>query len=140
MASEHFSASRPGLMWEHTRNIQAHTSDIDRLAREIAAVSATIENTRKQYNAVLAERDQYRDQAKQAEIRLGEVQRVVSRYAVVEEPVVASDGFTYERKVIQTYLTECRASKSEAISQQTKEVLTETLLPNQSLRKFIDLL
>ena len=127
------------LFWETSQSIQGTPMNIERLTREIATMSNQVESSRCQYNDVLAERDQLKDQAKVAEQRLTEVQRVVARYAVVEDPVVASDGFTYERRVIKQYLEDCRSSKSEAISQQTKEVLNDTLVSNHSLRKLVDL-
>ena len=127
------------LFWETSNNIQSTPMNVDRLLREVATMSQQVESSRLSYNDVLAERDQLKEQAKVAEQRLTEVQRVVARYAVVEDPVVASDGFTYERRVINQYLEDCKSSKSEAISQQTKEVLNDTLVSNHSLRKLVDL-
>jgi hypothetical protein len=113
---------------------------VTQLQAQLSQLNQAAENVRAAFNAVCSERDALRQHVQNASRRLGEVQRVVSRYAVVEDPVVASDGFTYERKVIEAYLAECRESKSEGISQQTKEVLSNTLLANQSLRKLVDLL
>eukprot|EP00760_Papus_ankaliazontas_P038882 PhM_4_TR9391/c0_g1_i1/m.65205 len=82
---------------------------------------------------LIAERDECRQQ-------LAHIHRVVSRYAAVQDPVVASDGFTYEKRVLQQYLDDCRNAQQTAISQQTKEVLQDTLYPNESLKKFVELL
>jgi hypothetical protein len=68
------------------------------------------------------------------------IHRVVSRYASVTDPVVASDGFTYEKKILQQYLDDCKQAGQSAISQQTKDILQETLYPNESLKKFVELL
>ena len=110
------------------------------LQSQVATLTAASEALRASYNQVNQECNALRNQVRESAHRLEDVQRVVSRYAVVEEPVVASDGFTYERKVIEQYLNECRQSKSDAISQQTKEVLTDTLLANMSLKKLVELL
>mmetsp|Transcript_75638 Transcript_75638/g.87960 ORF Transcript_75638/g.87960 Transcript_75638/m.87960 type:complete len:348 (-) Transcript_75638:293-1336(-) len=99
-----------------------------------------IENTRLAYNRLIDERDAKYEQLMEAENRLAEVQRIVQRYTVVMDPVVASDGFTYERSVIQQYLEECSMTNTSAYSQQTKEVLQDVLIPNQSLKKLVDLL
>jgi len=131
---------------EHKAFQEAHQAatnmqdTVAQLQQQLAQLHNAAKVTKAAYSSVCAERDQLRSSVENAQKRLGDVQRVVARYAVVEEPVVASDGFTYEKRVIEKYLEDCREMKSEAISQQTKEVLTDTLRSNQSLRKLVDLL
>lgn len=110
------------------------------LLEQIKALSRAVDAVHSHYSAVVAERDQYQEMLQAAEGRLGEVQRVVQRYTIVQEPVVASDGFTYERRIIKSYLDECQRSGVSPISQQTQSELTSTLVPNQSLKKLVDLL
>ena len=98
------------------------------------------EYTKQNYYRVVRERDILRDCLVQAEQRLADVQRIIGRYTAVSEPVVASDGFTYERSTIQRYLDDCRASNVAAVSQQTKEPLSDVLVSNQSLKRLVELL
>lgn len=121
-------------------SMKQHDRNIPRMMDMIGNLQETLEATRVAYNNMIADRDAKRQQLVAAEGRLAEVQRVVQRYIVVQEPVVASDGYTYERSVIQQYLEECEASDASAYSQQTKEVLKDVLIPNQSLKKLVDLL
>ena len=134
----------PKLLWDISRTLSDHFSGhqkaLPRMMQMIKDLQATLEETRVAYNQVLQDRDQKRQQLAAAEGRLGDVQRVVQRYTVVQEPVVASDGYTYERGTIKQYLDECEATETHAYSQQTKEVLTDTLIPNQSLKKLVELL
>jgi hypothetical protein len=132
------------MVWEAMNNISdswhQHASATDRVSHQVTTMQKSTESTRNAYNQAVAERDALRQQLQSAENRLAEVQRVVQRYAVVQEPVVASDGFTYERNVIQQYLDDCQRETQPAISQQTKEELGPNLVPNQSLKKLVELL
>lgn len=132
------------LAWECTDylsdKIGQHSQSLPHLMRIMKDLQKTLDKTRTAYNQALQERDDERARLQEAENRLESVQRVVQRYAGVQEPVVASDGFTYERNVIQQYLSECKSTETNAYSQQTKEVLTNSLVPNESLKKLVDLL
>ncbi len=132
------------LLWDNCRVLNDHFSShqkaLPKMMQMIKDLQATLEETRVAYNQVLQDRDAKRVQLVASEARLADVQRVVQRYTVVQEPVVASDGFTYERSTIKQYLDECEAAETHAYSQQTKEMLTETLIPNQSLKKLVELL
>jgi hypothetical protein len=111
-----------------------------KMSDQIQALVRSIESVQAHYQAVAAERDNYSSLLNVAEGRMAEVQRVVQRYTIVQEPVVASDGFTYERRIIKQYLDECLRSGVSPISQQTQGELSSTLVPNQSLKKLVELL
>lgn len=143
----HFQKNPPGdnaLAWEAcdyvNDKVAGHNQSLPHLLRILKDMQKTLDRTRVAYNQVLQDRDDERAKLQEAENRLGSVQRVVQRYAGVQEPVVASDGYTYERSVIQQYLSECKSTETNAYSQQTKEVLTNNLVPNESLKKLVDLL
>jgi predicted transcriptional regulator len=121
-------------------SMRQHDRNMARMMPMIANLQEILESTRVAYNTMIADRDAKRQLLVAAEGRLAEVQRVVQRYIIVQQPVVASDGYTYERNVIQQYLEECEENNASAYSQQTKEVLKDTLIPNQSLKKLVDLL
>ena len=122
------------------QSLSVHTDSANALRQQLYLLQSALERTMTMYNDVLRERTAAEEQLKSAEQRMQEVQRVVQRYSVVEDPVVASDGFTYERRVIQHYLEDCKEGAVEARSQQTQTVLTETLVANQSLKKLVELL
>lgn len=145
--AQHYGKAPPNdnaLAWEAseyvTDKIGNHSQSLPHLMRILKDMQKTLDRTRVAYNQALQDRDDERAKLQEAESRLGSVQRVVQRYAGVQEPVVASDGYTYERNVIQQYLSECKSSETNAYSQQTKEVLTTSLVPNESLKKLVDLL
>ncbi|CUI14130.1 RNA-binding protein, putative [Bodo saltans] len=144
MEAGHHADDKQFLLWNAGQflgdSMKQHDRNMLRMVPMIANLQEILENTRVAYNAMIADRDAKRQLLVAAEGRLAEVQRVVQRYIIVHEPVVASDGYTYERSVIQQYLEECEENNASAYSQQTKEVLKETLIPNQSLKKLVDLL
>ena len=132
------------LVWDVSSGVfdawHRHQQSMESMTNCIGQLQQAIENTRQAYNQVLQERDQLRQRLVSAENNLSDVHRVIQRYTAVQDPVVASDGFTYERQVIQQYLDDCTEAGIEAYSQQTKEVLDGNLIPNQSLKKLVELL
>ncbi|KAH8620819.1 hypothetical protein ERJ75_000025400 [Trypanosoma vivax] len=63
------------------------------------------------YDVVVEERDYIKRSLDEAEQRIAEVQNLLQRYTAVSDPVVASDGYTYEREAITNYLNECKKRK-----------------------------
>ena len=130
------------LAWQTTdfvnRAMNENSRSVASLARCLRDMTATLERTRIAYNQALQARDDKRNQLVKSEARLMEVRKVVGRYAGVKDPVVASDGFTYERQVIEDYLKECQTNETDAYSQQTREVLSPTLHSNSSLKKLVE--
>jgi hypothetical protein len=122
------------------REAHGYEDKSTKLFQQIQNLQRAVQSAKDGYDALARERDQFNALLVQAEGRLNEVQRVVQRYTVVQEPVVASDGFTYERRVIKQYLDECQRSNIAPISQQTQQELNATLIPNQSLKKLVELL
>ena len=122
------------------REAHGYEDKASKIFQQIQQLQRAVAGAKEGYDALVRERDQFNSLLVQAEGRLGEVQRVVQRYTVVQEPVVASDGYTYERRVIKQYLDECQRSGVAPISQQTQQELNATLIPNQSLKKLVELL
>jgi hypothetical protein len=122
------------------REAHGYEDKANKVFQQIQQLQRAVAFAKEGYDALVRERDQFNSLLVQAEGRLNEVQRVVQRYTVVQEPVVASDGFTYERRVIKQYLDECQRSGVAPISQQTQQELNATLIPNQSLKKLVELL
>ena len=54
-------------------------------------------------------------------------------FDVMADPVVASDGHSYEREAIRGFL-----GGANALSPITREVLTDVLVPNRALRSRIE--
>lgn len=120
--------------------LQQYEAVCTRLNQQINALTRAVESMHTAYNQVTREKEAYTSQLQSAEARLSEVQRVVQRYAIVTSPVVASDGYTYERDTIKAYLDDCKNTNTRATSQQTHTELGSTLIPNHSLKKLVDLL
>ena len=67
--------------------------------------------------------------------------RIIERFSAVTDPVVASDGYTYERKDILKYFDDCKRTSTTARSHLTQEDLKEDLLvPNFSMKRMLTLL
>jgi len=134
----------PAMAWDVAPQLREQWQQYyiagERMAATIDHLQRAAEHTRVSYNKLVEERDALREQLASAEQRLADVQRIVGRYTVVNDPVVASDGFTYERRTIEQYLEDCASSGVPAVSQQTKEPLNATLVANMSLKKLVDLL
>ncbi|KPA82645.1 RNA binding protein [Leptomonas pyrrhocoris] len=139
-----YSAQNPLLLWEVTQELQDdmrdQSDDLRRLLDTAGSLQGVMESTRDMYNTVLKERDEAYRRLQDADSKLQQVEHVVRRYAEVKDPVVASDGYTYERTELTRYLSDCKKSNSKAYSQQTKEELTEVMVDNVSLRRLAELL
>jgi len=84
--------------------------------------------------------EQLKARLETATARLAKMEEIVNRYASVQEPVVASDGFTYSRGAIEAYVGECRSKGLPAVSHQTKQELKPHFTDNRSLVKLVDTL
>lgn len=139
-----YAAQNSLLLWEATQVLQDgmrdQSGDLRRLLDIASSLQGVVESTRDMYNTVIKERDEAHRRLQDADSKLQQVEHVVRRYAEVKDPVVASDGYTYERTELSRYLSECKKSSSKAYSQQTKEELTEVMVDNVSLRRLAELL
>ncbi|CBH16715.1 RNA binding protein, putative [Trypanosoma brucei gambiense DAL972] len=134
----------PPLVWNVAKVLQDgfnnHRSSLPQLLGIAHNLEETLENTRLMYNKAVKERDELRNKLIAAQNSIVAVKRVVEQYATVNEPVVASDGFTYESELIRDYLRECASSQTKAYSQLTKEELLDVLVPNQTLSRLVKML
>ncbi|CAC9482443.1 RNA binding protein / CSBPB / ZC3H40 [Leishmania donovani] len=132
------------LMWEATQTLQSslvdQSSDMRRSLDLAMSLHEVLERNREIYNNIIAERNEAYRRLQDADAKLQQVEHVVRRYAEVKDPVVASDGYTYERTELSRYLSDCKKSNSKAYSQQTKEELTDVMVDNVSLRRLAELL
>jgi hypothetical protein len=70
---------------------------------------------------------------------LAAVQMSAAKYAV-QQPVIASDGFTYEQMDMATYMTQCMNMGTPPVSQITREPLEPFFPPNRTLFQVLKLL
>lgn len=134
----------PAAMWGIVEEMVEAFRDLDtnliHLVEVANSLSAVVEDMRVSYNNAVAERDATYRKLQAADKHLRDVETVVRRYSGVRDPVIASDGFTYERANITQYLKECAMSKSKAYSQQTKEELSDMIVQNVSLNRLVNML
>nr|CCC94499.1 putative RNA binding protein [Trypanosoma congolense IL3000] len=124
-------------MIELQQGIVGYEERVTQVVQQINSLANMIESLRQHYNAVVDERDYIKRALEAAEGCTSNVQQLLHRYAAVNDPVVASDGYTYEREVITAYLNECQAMKNIPMSQQTGKELTMMLLPNRSFKRLL---
>ncbi|CAJ1014653.1 hypothetical protein Q4I30_000360 [Leishmania utingensis] len=139
-----YPTQTPQLMWEATQTLQNllddQSRDMHRSSELAMSLREVLERNREIYNKIIDERDAAYRRLQSAGATLQQVENIVRRYAEVKDPVVASDGYTYERTDLTRYLSDCRKSNSKAYSQQTKEELTDVIVDNISLRRLAELL
>lgn len=90
-----------------------------------------------QYSEVLDERDYVKKLMDVSDKQLGHMRNVIGPW-VAEDSVLASDGYTYERQKLLDFLHDCSKTGKEPISEQDKSVLSSVLIPNRSLKTFLD--
>ncbi|KAH9589098.1 hypothetical protein LSM04_002090 [Trypanosoma melophagium] len=136
--------NNPMLVWAAAQELNdgftAHANALPYLLNITHGLQRILEDTRVMYNTAIRQRDEARTRLIAAQANLAAVERVVGQYASVTEPVVASDGFTYENVSICEYLQECASSNTKAYSQLTKEELYDVVVPNQTLRRLVQML
>ncbi|EAN90180.1 RNA-binding protein, putative [Trypanosoma cruzi] len=129
-----------GVMKELQEGFNGHQCSLPYLLNIAQNLQRTLEETRHLYNNAIKQRDEVRAKLIAVQNSLAAVERVVSQYASVKDPVVASDGFTYENVSIREYLRECASTNTKAYSQLTKEELLDVVVPNQTLRRLVHML
>lgn len=90
------------------------------------------------YKSEIEERNRLRAAVEEVERRIGAVHQVIARYAAVEDPVIASDGYSYERRVILGYIEDCQKSGVAPRSNQIDTELTNDLYSNSTLRRIVE--
>jgi hypothetical protein len=113
---------------------------LGRAARENQTALTAAAQLRQQLQQAQAERDAARAEAESLRAHIVEIQRVAQRFTTVQEPVVASDGFTYERTQLESYLAECASTEVQPTSHLTHEALQTTFVPNLTLKRLVELL
>ncbi|EAN90179.1 putative RNA-binding protein [Trypanosoma cruzi] len=123
---------------ELQNSLQGYDQQVAKVIQHINTLASVVDSLQQHYDSVVEEKEYIIRSLDVAEGRMQDVQRIVQRYAAVTDPVVASDGFTYERDVITNYFNECQAQKNIPMSQQTHTELTMMLFPNRSFKRFLE--
>lgn len=111
------------------------------ITSEFAGLSMCTQQIRQERDAAEYEIYRLRQEMNSAHESLRALLKIIERFSSVEDPVVASDGYTYERRDISRYFDECEKSKTPAKSHLTQEDLnTSTLVSNLSMRRMMNLL
>ncbi|CAG9572716.1 putative RNA binding protein [Leishmania major strain Friedlin] len=105
---------------------------------ELRTLTMDVNALRVHYEEALQEKLYIENLAAQAEKRVQDVKEIVDRYVGVKDAVVASDGFTYERETISSYIEGCKEAGGTPTSYQTEKPLTSLLIPNRSLKTLVD--
>ncbi|CAD2217498.1 RNA binding protein [Angomonas deanei] len=135
---------RGAMIWDGMqmmmKSLNPNTSELQQLHEITLNMNEMLEQTRNLYNEAITSRDAAYQRFQGADNKLLQVNNIVQRYVNVKDPVVASDGYTYERTEITNYWQECQNTHSKAYSQQTREELDQVFLPNLSLSRLVELL
>uniref|UniRef100_A0A7S1VZG8 C3H1-type domain-containing protein n=1 Tax=Neobodo designis TaxID=312471 RepID=A0A7S1VZG8_NEODS len=112
---------------------------IARLQQLLETAEADAAAIDRESQPLVAERDALKRQVEAVEARIEAVHKTTAKYATVQDPVIANDGFTYERATITAYINDCRKSGVAARSNQADMELTdEHLYSNSTLRRIVD--
>lgn len=120
------------------RDVHMYEQQANRIRDAIQFMASQAEYMRSSYQDLLSEKQHLDQLYEQADEKLKKVDRIISRFCFVKDPVVASDGFTYERENIISYMNTCKQSGETPKSKENNENLTSLLVPNRSLRTFLD--
>ncbi len=115
----------------------ARAQEAGRNAVNRAAYLASPE-CRREIDALHTEKAALERRLAEAKQKIAEMETIVSRFAAVQDPVVASDGYTYDRAQITAYVTECQQAGLPAVSQQNSQELATRFVPNNSLKRLIE--
>eukprot|EP00796_Vickermania_ingenoplastis_P004136 gene4136-2978_t len=114
-------------------SFSTYLAQSQRLAESSSGFIHFLQHTRVSYNNAVKERDMLYEQLKSKIEKLQKCESTLQRYECANDPVVASDGYTYERGEIEEYIEECKSTQRPAFSFQTKEELTDRIVSNRSL-------
>ncbi|EPY25578.1 RNA binding protein [Strigomonas culicis] len=121
-----------------THELKKYEQHLGHMVEWVSLMKREVETLHRHYEEVLGEKRHIEQLATKAEEDLQSMQAIIERYTVVNDAVVASDGYTYERDVIMQYIQSCLESGTQPESQQTRQVLTTQLIPNRSLKTLLD--
>ncbi|GET87915.1 RNA binding protein, putative [Leishmania tarentolae] len=119
-------------------NLIMYEQQMVQVMEELRTLTMDVNVLRAHYEEALQEKLYIENLAAQAEKRVQDVKEVVDRYVGVKDAVVASDGFTYERETISSYIEGCKEAGGTPTSYQTDKPLTSLLIPNRSLKTLVD--
>ncbi|CCW71523.1 unnamed protein product [Phytomonas sp. Hart1] len=120
------------------RDIQNYDQQLSKLLDNLQGMINDVECLYRHYDHITKEKVHLDLILEKAEENIRDVRRIVDRYSVVKDAVVASDGFTYERDVITEYIESCKKGGGTPISHQTDVPMTSLLIPNRSLKRLLD--
>lgn len=92
-----------------------------------------LQRTRNSYNDAVRERNFLYEQLRMKLEKLSKCKTTLQRYECANDPVVGSDGYTYERGELEGYFSECKSTNSKAYSHQTEEEITDRIVSNLTL-------
>ncbi|CCW60823.1 unnamed protein product [Phytomonas sp. EM1] len=131
-------SSTQACIQSFVRDLQNYDQQLSKLLDNLQGMVNDVECLHRHYDKVTKEKDCLDTILKKSEDNIRGVRRIVGRYSIVKDAVVASDGFTYERNIITEYIESCKKSGTTPISHQTNEPITSLLIPNRSLMKLLD--
>jgi hypothetical protein len=120
------------------QSLQMYEQQLGQVMEDLQLMVQDVNALRAQYEEALSEKRSIEALATHAEKRVQEVKEIVDRYVGVKDAVVASDGFTYERETISSYIDGCKEAGGTPTSYQTEKPLTSLLIPNRSLKTLVD--
>ncbi|KAG5480515.1 hypothetical protein LSCM1_06218 [Leishmania martiniquensis] len=119
-------------------NLMMYEQHMMQVMEDLRTLTMDMNALREHYEEALQEKLYIENLAAQAEKRVQDVSEIVNRYVGVKDAVVASDGFTYERETISSYIDGCKEAGGTPTSYQTEKPLTSLLIPNRSLKTLVD--
>ncbi|KAG5503014.1 hypothetical protein JIQ42_06977 [Leishmania sp. Namibia] len=119
-------------------SLMMYEQQMMQVMEDLRTLAMDVNALRAHYEEALQEKLYIENLAAQAEKRVQDVKDIVDRYVGVKDAVVASDGFTYERETISSYIDGCKEAGGTPTSYQTEKPLTSLLIPNRSLKTLVD--
>lgn len=110
--------------------------DGQRASSLVHDVLNSLQSKRALYNDVVKERGDLLREFEHKMAKLKKIDEAIAAFQTSNEPVVASDGYTYEKVDLESYVKSCHLSGKPARSRATGEVFTDVVVPNVTLFEF----
>lgn len=136
------AATLPVTPWARADTARGEAKELrelfEKLEKQALSTVTHTDSMRAEHAAMVEDLEAVRRLVEEVEGRVRQVHQLTERYAAVEDPVIANDGYTYERRAILAYLEDCRQSGVPARSHQGDCELNGDLFSNSTLRRLTE--
>lgn len=110
-------------------------ADGQRASSVVHDVLNSLQSSRVSYNEVVKVREDLLHKYEQTRMKLKAIEATIENFQTAKDPLVANDGYTYDREEFEKYMETCRLTSKPPWSSATGEIFTGVLTPNLTLQE-----